>query len=87
MGTKTLLSDTSKNADIKRQILRLCIIRDNYSIADLSRELNTSVPTVTKIIGELIEEGFLRDLGKSGLPVAAVRASSDWMPQPDISSA
>lgn len=66
MGTKTLLSDTSKNADIKRQILRLCIIRDNYSIADLSRELNTSVPTVTKIIGELIEEGFLRDLGKVG---------------------
>ena len=66
MSTKTLLSDTSKNADIKRQILRLCIIKDNYSIADLSKELNTSVPTVTKIIGELIEEGFLRDLGKVG---------------------
>ena len=29
MSTKTLLSDTSKNADIKRQILRLCIIKDN----------------------------------------------------------
>ena len=59
MSTKTLLTDSSKNADIKRQILRLCILNDNYSIADLSRELNTSVPTVTKIIGELIEEGYV----------------------------
>jgi predicted NBD/HSP70 family sugar kinase len=66
MSTKTLLTDSSKNADIKRQILRLCILNDNYSIADLSRELNTSVPTVTKIIGELIEEGYMMDMGKVG---------------------
>ena len=66
MSTKNLLTDSSKNADIKRQILRLCILNDNYSIADLSRELNTSVPTVTKIIGELIEEGYMMDMGKVG---------------------
>ena len=66
MSTKTLLTDSSKNADIKRHILRLCILNDNYSIADLSRELNTSVPTVTKIIGELIEEGYMMDMGKVG---------------------
>ena len=66
MSTKTFLSDTSKNGDIKRQILRLCILNDSYSIADLSRELNTSVPTVTKIIGELISEGFMLDMGMVG---------------------
>ena len=66
MSTKTLLTDSSKNADIKRHILRLCILNDNYSIADLSRELNTSVPTVTKIIGELIGEGYMMDMGKVG---------------------
>ena len=66
MSTKNLLTDSSKNADIKRHILRLCILNDNYSIADLSRELNTSVPTVTKIIGELIEEGYMMDMGKVG---------------------
>ena len=66
MSTKNLLTDSSKNADIKRQILRLCILNDSYSIADLSREINTSVPTVTKIIGELIEEGYMMDMGKVG---------------------
>ena len=66
MSTKTFLNESSKNADIKRQILRLCILNDNHSIADLSRELNTSVPTVTKIIGELIAEGFMLDMGKVG---------------------
>ena len=66
MSTKNLLTDSSKNADIKRQILRLCILNDSYSIADLSREINTSVPTVTKIIGELIDEGYMMDMGKVG---------------------
>ena len=66
MSTKTFLTESSKNADIKRHILRLCILNDNHSIADLSKELNTSVPTVTKIIGELIAEGFMLDMGKVG---------------------
>ena len=66
MSTKPFLNDTNKNADIKRKILRLCILNDSFSIADLSKELNTSVPTITKIIGELIDEGFMLDLGKVG---------------------
>ena len=66
MNAKTFLSTNSKNADMKREILRLCILNESYSIADLSKELNTSVPTVTKIIGELIDEGFMLDLGKVG---------------------
>ena len=66
MSSKTFLSEVNKNADIKRRILRLCILNQSYSIADLSKEINTSVPTVTKIIGELIDEGFMLDMGKVG---------------------
>lgn len=65
--TGTFLSDTtSKNAALKRAILKLCIMHDNFSIADFSKELNISVPTTTKFITELIEEGFVQDEGKLG---------------------
>ena len=56
----------SKNAILKKKIIRLCIKGGRYSIADFSREINASVPTVTKLIGELIEDGFILDLGKQG---------------------
>lgn len=65
--TRNFLSDTtSKNAALKRLILKLCIQNGSYSIADLSRDIRASVPTVTKLIGELISEGFIQDLGKQG---------------------
>ena len=54
-----------KNADIKKQILGLCIA-DDWSIAELSKELSCSIPTITKLVGELIEESFLEDMGKQG---------------------
>ena len=54
--TPTFLNDPgSKNAALKREILRLCIIHNNYSIADFSRALGISVPTITKLIGELMK--------------------------------
>lgn len=63
----TFLNDTSgKNSQVKREILRLCIDNTNFSIADFSRSLGISVPTITKLIGELIDDGFLLDLGKLG---------------------
>ncbi len=55
-----------KNAILKQKILGLCINDGDYSIADLSKELGTSIPTITKAVGELIEEGFIEDLGKQG---------------------
>ncbi len=59
-----LNSSESKNFLLKKKILGLCVTEGRYSIADLSRELNTSIPTTTKLVEELIEEGFLEDLGK-----------------------
>ena len=65
--TNTFLNNIEgKNSILKKTILGLCINEGDYSIADLSKELNTSIPTITKLVGELIEDGFLEDLGKQG---------------------
>lgn len=52
-----------KNALLKQKIIGLCINGD-YSIADLSKELNTSIPTTTKLVEELIAEGSIEEMGK-----------------------
>lgn len=52
-----------KNTLLKQKIIGLCINGD-YSIADLSKELNTSIPTTTKLIEELIAEGSIEEMGK-----------------------
>ena len=61
----TFLSNVeSKNSILKLKIIELCINGKDYSIADLSKELNTSIPTKTKLVEELIAEGLIEDLGK-----------------------
>ena len=63
----SFLEDTSgKNAQIKRSIIRLCIEHSTYSIADFSKALGISVPTITKLIAELMDEGYIKDEGKVG---------------------
>ena len=57
---------SSKSALLKRQILSLYLQNDSYSIAEISNEIGTSIPTSTKLVQELIAEGFLQDLGKQG---------------------
>ena len=56
----------NKNSILKKTILRICIERGEHSIAAFSEELNASVPTVTKLISELMDEGFIVELGKWG---------------------
>lgn len=66
MNSSFLSNIDGKNAVLKQQILGLCINDGDYSIADLSKEMNTSVPTITKLVGELIEDGFITEFGKIG---------------------
>lgn len=54
----------SKNSIIKQKILGLCVNEGDFSIADISKEIGSSIPTITKLVGELIDEGFLDDMGK-----------------------
>ena len=53
-----------KNFQLKKKILGHCINEGNFSLADLSKEINISIPTTTKLIEELMEEGFIEDMGK-----------------------
>lgn len=61
--TTSLFAD-GKNSSLKKHILNLCINEGDFSLSDLSKELNTSIPTITKLVSELIDEGFLEEVGK-----------------------
>ena len=54
----------NRNSLLKQQLLKSCVRDGDNNIADLSKELNTSIPTTTKLVSELIEDGFLEDRGK-----------------------
>ena len=53
-----------KNSSMKQRIIGLCINDGDYSLADLSKELDTSIPTTTKLVGELVDDGLLVEIGK-----------------------
>lgn len=63
---ENFLNEWSKNSILKRNILRICIKNGLNSISDISKELNLSVPTATKLISELVESDYLKDEGKLG---------------------
>ena len=52
--------------DTQKEIINLCIKAGDCSIADFSKALSVSVPTVTKLVGELIVTGYLEEKGKVG---------------------
>jgi predicted NBD/HSP70 family sugar kinase len=54
----------SKNAIVKKRMITHYIYNGTSTITDLSKELDLSVPTVTKFIGEMCEDGYLNDYGK-----------------------
>ena len=56
----------NKNSLLKKTILFHCIEHGEHSIASISDVIGASVPTTTKLIGELMDEGFMVDMGKSG---------------------
>lgn len=53
-----------KNGLLKRSILVQLATFGGVTIAELAKGLNVSVPTVTKLLMELKEEGYLEDNGK-----------------------
>ena len=57
-----------KNIQIKKDIINHFISTGNDTIAELSRELDLSVPTVTKFITELKEQGLITEFGKVHTP-------------------
>ncbi len=64
---QTLLKEIekgSKSALTKKRIISHCIHNGNSTITDLSNILDLSVPTVTKLIDEMCDSGFLLMYGK-----------------------
>lgn len=55
-----------KNLNLKKGILTYFDKVINSTISDLSKELNISVPKMTVILGELIQDGIVQDYGKVG---------------------
>ena len=66
MTTTFLNNPESKNSALKQAILGKFISEGTESIADISREIGTSIPTITKLVGELIDEGLIEGVGKLG---------------------
>ncbi|MCL1933305.1 MAG: ROK family protein [Candidatus Azobacteroides sp.] len=53
-----------KTINLKKDLIRSLTIGGENTIPNLSKETGYSIPTVTKLIGELLEEGIIHDFGK-----------------------
>lgn len=87
-----LKSDKSpKNIQIKKDIITHFITSGNDTIAELAKELDLSVPTVTKFIVELTDQGLIDEFGKIHTPggrhpsVYGLRPSSAYFVGVDMS--
>lgn len=65
MQHKFFESEIESKIDLTRKnIIRFYVVNGSSTIAELAKELDLSVPTTTKLIGELIDDGFVQDFGK-----------------------
>lgn len=65
MKINFLISDEgTRNDTMKKKIIQYLVISGESSIADLSKEMELSIPTISKLILELIEDGYILDSGK-----------------------
>lgn len=58
------INSGSKTGSLKKEILCYYINNGETSLADLGKEMNLSIPTITKLVSELIEDGYVDDFGK-----------------------
>lgn len=62
--TFPFLQDNERNYN-KKRIITSFFHAQNLTIPELSKEINLSIPTVTKFVNEMVDEGLLIDYGKS----------------------
>lgn len=60
-GEKT---SSSKNEQIRKAIIGYFISKGSSSLSDLGKTMNLSIPTVTKLVGMLIHDEFIVEMGK-----------------------
>lgn len=49
---------------MKKHIITYLIYNENSTITDLAKDMDLSIPTVTKIIDEMHEQGYIDEYGK-----------------------
>lgn len=54
----------SKSAVMKKHIITNLMYNENSTITDLAKDMDLSIPTVTKLIDEMYEQGYIEDCGK-----------------------
>ena len=59
---------THKNNIIKRNIIAYMALNGECILSELTRELHISVPTMTKLVQELVDDHIVNDLGKVETP-------------------
>jgi predicted NBD/HSP70 family sugar kinase len=59
---------THKNNIIKRNIIAYMALNGESTLSELTRELHISVPTMTKLVQELVDDHIVIDLGKVETP-------------------
>lgn len=58
------LDSGTKTSMLKKRIVNYYIVNGNSTIAELARALDISIPTTTKIVEEMTENGFINTYGK-----------------------
>lgn len=65
LQNEAIIGVAYKNLHLKKQILEYFTNSGNATITDLSKGLNASIPKVNDLIAELIEDGLVKDCGKT----------------------
>ena len=65
-NTESISLSALKTINLKKALVKTLTISGENTISQLSKETGYSIPTITKLISELLEEGIVHDFGKIG---------------------
>lgn len=77
------LAKDDKNSFVQKKIIRYSLTHAAATIPELSRELNLSVPTITKFITEMSASGIITEHGKRGPKAGGGRRPNSYGLNPD----
>ena len=68
LNSENITGVAFKNINLKKAVISYFARKGNSTIADLCKELNLSAPKVTNLIGDLMEDKIVQDVGKTDSP-------------------